>query len=330
MRVIPSQAGTRTSGFTLVELLVVIAILGTLVALLLPAVAKARAAARQVSCLNNARQIALALHEHENSYGQLPIGAQQQGSIGVSWLVATVLFLEPPQSFREIDPRSSDAGFLVKNLDNAKCVDGITMSTLRCPSTTFPALKRVGFVDAMMPSYVGNSGAMGDADFAEPRTSRCCSQASDGESSSGGVLVPNRSITFRQISDGLSKTICIGETSRHVVDRKGRLQRIDGGFPMGWIAGTNATGTPPNLKKANGSASWNITTIRYPPNTTDYDLPGIDNNRGANNPFVSPHDGGVVVSFCDGSVHFLPDTIDLTTFKRLATRDDGLVTEVGQ
>lgn len=242
-------------------------------ALLLPALAKARAAARRTACRNNTKQIVAALRLHESSHGELPVGAQRQATVGVSWLVPTVQYLDAPKSVQEIDTGSRHAGSLVKNLKNAERVDGVTFSVLRCPSTTFPALKKVGFADAMMPSYVGLSGAMGDATFAESRTSRCCRQDPDGETSSGGVLVPNKAVSLMQISDGLSQTLCIGETSREIIDAKGKSQRIDGGFPAGWIAGTSAEGTPPNFVKAAGSSSWNITTIRYLPNTSDYELP---------------------------------------------------------
>jgi prepilin-type processing-associated H-X9-DG protein len=98
---------------------------------------------------------------------------------------------------------------------------------------------------------------------------------------------------------------------------------------MGWLAGTRAVGTPPDYRLQGMAAdalrpsSWNITTIRYSPNVSDYDLPGIDDDRGANNPLASPHPGGVNVLLLDGAVTMLHDDVELRVFKQLATRDDG-------
>lgn len=72
---------------------------------------------------------------------------------------------------------------------------------------------------------------------------------------------------------------------------------------------------------------FNLTTIRYPPNSTNIALAGVRNNNGGNNGIFSSHPGGVLIALADESVHFLSQNANLLTIKRLATRDDGAVVE---
>ena len=86
----------KRNAFTLVELLVVIAIIGILIAMLLPAVQQVREAARRISCSNNMRQVALAIHNFESAHGVLPEGIDASGSIGLNAtaLVRILPFME--------------------------------------------------------------------------------------------------------------------------------------------------------------------------------------------------------------------------------------------
>jgi len=317
----------RCNSFTLLEVLVVVALVGILAAVLLPALLAGREAARRVACTNHLKQLGLAVLNFENARGQLPTGVSGNMTYGSSWWVRVLPFLEQSTLYDSLDRRRPHHGTVLLNLQNAKAVNGQTVEVMLCPSSPIPPLHRVGSVEVMMPSYVGIAGAARDKTFAESRINKCCAPMNDGQISGGGLLIPNRPIRLREVKDGLSKTMLIGEISDYAVDRDGREQRIDGGFPEGWITGTKLPGTPPDYLGSLATPAWNITTIRYRVNTRDFELPGVDDNHGPNNPLASAHPSGANMLLADGSVHFLVDPLELTTLKRLATRDDGQVIE---
>lgn len=310
-------------GFTLVELLVTLGIVAVLVALLLPAVQAAREASRRTVCSNNLKQVGVALLHHETSHGSLPVGARQSINFGLSWWVDLLPHLEQTALFEALDRRGAHCGDPLRHARNARAIDALTISTLLCPSSTLEPLHPVGNVRVMMPSYVGISGASNEDGFREQRVNVCCLPENKGQISAGGVLLANRGVWLRHVTDGLSNTLAVGECSESVMDSKGIVRRIDGGAPMGWITGTMASGTPPEYQQPMATPCWNLTTIRYAPNMRDYDRAGINQGRGANNPLVSAHPGGVCGLVLDGSVRFLTDDMELRLLKRLATRDDG-------
>lgn len=316
-------------GSTLVELLSVLGIISGLAALILPAIQAAREASRRSACQNNLRQVGLALTSFEAQFRRYPIGAKSNISwptglttIGTSWWTQILPELEESDLAARLDTRGPYAGWTVLHPQNGRLVDGVTIGAMYCPSTPLPQLYSVGGFRVGMPSYAGISGAANDQDFKEPRVSVCCSPKVDGEISNGGMLSVNMFVKLNEVPDGASHTLLVGEISDYAYSRKGVAYRIDGGFPNGWLAGTVSQGTPPALDPTRTPAVYNVVTVRYPINTRDYDLPGILDDHGPNNPLRSAHPGGAVTLFVDGSVHLLADDVEVLTLKRLATRDD--------
>ena len=313
--------------FTLVEMLVSIAIIGLLIALLLPAIQSSREAARRSACCNNLKQVGFALLNHESARKALPVGAESNLTLGLSWWVEALPFLEEMATYERLDRKSPHCGMPLMNARNALAANGLKIGPAVCPSSAIPPLRAVGTVQLMMPSYVGISGASSEDGFAETRVNTCCVPENHGEISSGGLLIANQAIRRRQITDGASTTLLVGECSDYAQSAQSVAYRIDGGFPYGWMTGTAGRGTPPQFQPSPAPPCWNITAIRYQPNFRNYESPGIDDDRGANNPLVSPHSGGVNAVFADGSQRFLNDAIDLSALKQLATRDNGGVVE---
>ena len=315
--------------FTLIELLVVIAVIGILIAILLPAVQSTREAARQARCENNLKQIGLAIQSFESSHRCLPVGSRANLGFGACWWADLLPFLDEAALYQQLNLQISNAGNPALAPVNGQAANGVVMDPMRCPSSTIPLEMAVDVFQICLPSYVGIAGTTNDAGLDEHRVSPCCSPGLDGQISAGGIFVTNRAIRLCGVTDGISKTICVGEESDFAVDTLGRQRNIDGGYPLGWLVGTTGTGTPPEYKNGPNSAlpapsAWNITTIKYLPNTRTFELPGVkDNPRGPNNPLSSRHPGGVLVLLLDGSAHFITDTMDLLLLRELSTRDDG-------
>jgi prepilin-type N-terminal cleavage/methylation domain-containing protein len=320
------------SGFTLVELLVVIAIIGVLVALLLSAVQAAREAGRRAQCMNNLKQAGLALHNFHDTFKKLPVGSERStggasGGIGLSYWVPILPQLEQGNLFNSLDRTSANCGWTVQAPANGVLLNDVLISILRCPSSPVPThkadlMKR----NILLPSYTGIAGAIPDAAFAETRVNTCCSPANKGQVAAGGMLIPNKALNFSAASDGLSNVLIVAEISNFAIDTSGNKKQIDTGYANGFICGTSGLSTPPTYvgpSAASTPPTYNLTTIRYAPNTVAYNIDGVFDNSGPNNPLASAHPGGVMALRGDGSVQFMANTIDLTMLKRLATRDDG-------
>ena len=123
------------------------------------------------------------------------------------------------------------------------------------------------------------------------------------------------------ITDGSSNTIAVHEASTYAIDN-GNFRQIN--TVHGWLMGQAG-----NTNRAR-SRSFNLTTIRYPPNTLGIsrgrpNVPGRGDNDGPNHGLYSQHTGGVHVLVADGSVHFISNSINMLTLRHLSTRDDNQV-----
>ena len=131
-------------GFTLIELLVVIAIIGVLIALLLPAVQAAREAARRAQCINNLKQLGLAMHNYHSAHNTFPIG--RQGSPRRNWTFGILAFLEQGAMFHSInftvpfyDP--SNTTVIFTTVDAFECPSDLNSGAIEEPTQPYPRHK---------------------------------------------------------------------------------------------------------------------------------------------------------------------------------------------
>lgn len=344
-------------GFTLIELLVVIAIIAVLIALLLPAVQQAREAARRTQCRNNLKQLGLAFHNYHDTFRCFPIGALYGigpfgpvfPGIGTSYYARLLPYLDQAPLYNRLTFSGGYPGWPAAALwdpgaaINKPAVNGVVLPPLVCPSSPLPSsiLDGVGGAVQTVPCYVGISGAVDedktsaatpavDTDqFVESRQrsgADCCSpNAMNGMHAAGGLLTANESHTIGSATDGSSSTLLLGEISDAMVDLTGARRDVRGGVPHGWLGGTSGAGVVANWSGPI-ARKFNLTTIRYAPGTRTFNLPGVYDNYGPNNPLISAHTGGVHALFADGHVAFLSNNLFLPNLKALATRDDGATT----
>ena len=295
------QRTSRPAGFTLIELLVVIAIIAILVALILPAVQQAREAARRTQCKNNLKQLGLALHNYHDRHRTLPPGYvslyDSTGTdVGPGWGWCSFLLpdLEQTAAFQQIDFNTG-----IESPANAR-MRLTNFATLYCPSDdvkpVWPA-KKYDAVTAQPVNIiceVGSSNYVGMFGISEPGV--------DGE----GLFFRNSRVSFRDITDGLSQTIAIGESSH----RPGEATWT------GSVTGALLAGDP-----SDGVGQM------VPEHGSGMTLGHVGERRGPGDPrsdanqFFSRHAGnGVHFLFADGHVAFLPSSFDYRTYLALATR----------
>ena len=329
----------RRRGFTLIELLVVIAIIAVLIALLLPAVQQAREAARRTQCKNNLKQMGLALHNYHDTYNGFPPGnvASSVGGWGISWYIRILPYVDQAPVFNKINFSGAHPGWSCcgssEGQANGDVIRGIRFAFTVCPSSPMDDLRDSGGGPTEHPQYYGIMGTTdGDGFLNNPsRKANCCgccgNQASTGQIASGGMFVPVDSKKIRDVVDGTSNQVFVGESSDFIFGNAGGSKNTDvqgvHGIMMG---GPNLTRIE-NCPGCMFERQFNITTVRYAPNAPAINnnpaWPGIDDNFGINKPLNSAHTGGIHVLLVDGAVRFVSNSTDMQTLRRIMTRDDG-------
>jgi prepilin-type N-terminal cleavage/methylation domain-containing protein/prepilin-type processing-associated H-X9-DG protein len=266
----------QRTAFSLIELLVVISIIAVLVALLIPAIQKVRDAANRAGCLNNLRQIGLALHAYHDTARVFPPGVSYQNGTSpypfLSWNARILPFLEQNDLWLQIQQAfAKDRNFLdVPPHTNRSTV----VSVFTCPAddrTQNPSTK-LGGLQVAFTAFLG----IGGSDYIRK----------------DGILFLDSHVRLGDIKDGSSNTLIVGE-------RPPSADEVLGWWYAGW--GQSKDGS---AEMVLGVREFNVHDAKCWEGPYSYGPGGIDNQCDAYH-FWSLHSGGAHFLFADGSARLL-------------------------
>jgi prepilin-type N-terminal cleavage/methylation domain-containing protein/prepilin-type processing-associated H-X9-DG protein len=320
-------------GFTLIELLVVIAIIAVLISLLLPAVQSAREAARRSQCINNLKQLGLAMHNYNDVNNVLPLGRTLQvGSYKPFSQFARILgYMEQKNIFDSIN--FNLGSYDIQNVT----ASSITVQSFLCPSDTLTVtplgLVAPGFKSAPI-SYRANEGTSVAMWYG----------ADDTANVNNNIVIPpnglffsSQAINLATITDGTSNTAAfsehlIGDFSNTVVTELSDTFR-PGTYPANAdqavqfcqnfdfrnvaLQGWSDVGAPWTFGYHSTTSYWHISG----PNTRSCMFPPARISTTA----TSRHPGGVNLTMADGSVRFVKNSVNIGSWRAIGTRNGGEV-----
>ncbi|MDR3638519.1 MAG: DUF1559 domain-containing protein [Isosphaeraceae bacterium] len=314
------------SAFTLIELLVVIAIIAVLIALPLPAVQAAREAARRMQCVNNLKQIGLAMHNYEGVHGMLPSARTNSPHYWGS-LAQILPNLEGGALYNmaNFDHPATPSSRNGNDMTNSTAVQ-VMITAYLCPSDSKQDRVDPGYGPT---NYVANAG---NGPMAATFT------RADGTSGTpNGLMYDTSRVRFADVIDGLSNTAAYTETLKgYNVNSTGTTQvdsrqylggsTISGPYTISLCGSLTIWNGIRGRDWARGSFTGGSTTNHYwTPNSKSPDCMGdVDGLMSAR----SGHSGGVNLLLGDGHVQFTKDSISQPVWWAIATRNGGEV--IGQ
>lgn len=340
---------TNRSGLSTLDVVVTIVILLVLAALLLPATRRTRPTARRAQCRNNLKQIGLALHNYHDVHKTLPPGwiasATAGQSSGFGWNHHLLPYLDQKPLREKFDTNYRLADTASGNAEAASAI----LTVVRCPADRGPDQAVSHWMSPLGPSnYVGNFGVGLPVTYASQEGSE---QQRVDPRLVQGVFGPNSRVRIRDVKDGMSNIVLVGERRMSAAGVEWPLGKIEGPYNSYWAGIPNVAAVSPLVIVATATGgsieapssdcrsgpvslpqTGNIDQIldsesrkSLPYFAINKDIRGftLSDSDAVTAGFSSWHTGGCQVLLGDGTVRFISENIDPTIYTNLMRRSDG-------